>query len=210
MRVYITFGHLDSWLSIAPTKKMVEETGIAIEWEPLLGSLGNLVNTNLKQGEEDPLAAYKARRAKARSMAAIREQARMCEMLEISADQGKRKIDPVTLSLGLNWLGQQQARTDQYFQFVELAFVNTFGQESDVESREGVEHLIGKVGVATRGFADFTVTNSKTLQENQDEILQSGVLNAPAFVIDGEIFHGREHLPLINWMLKGRSGTPPV
>lgn len=210
MRVYITFGHLDSWLSIAPTKKLVEETGIAIEWQPLLGSLGNLVNTNLKQGEEDPLAAYKARRAKARSMAAIREQARMCEMLGISADQGKRKIDPLYLSLGLNWLGQQQAITDQYFQFVELAFAKTFEQESDVESVEGVEHVIGEVGVVTRGFAEFTVNNSKTLPENQDEILQNGVLNAPAFVLDGEIFHGREHLPLINWMLKGRSGTPPV
>jgi 2-hydroxychromene-2-carboxylate isomerase len=37
----------------------------------------------------------------------------------------------------------------------------------------------------------------------------AGVFGVPTFIIDGEMFFGREHLPRIKWILLGRHGLPP-
>ena len=60
------------------------------------------------------------------------------------------------------------------------------------------------------GFEEFVDAERAKLVDGAGELLEQGLLSAPAFVVDGEIFHGREHLPLVGWMLHGRSGKPPV
>ena len=60
------------------------------------------------------------------------------------------------------------------------------------------------------GFAEFVDAEKESLLAEVDILLEQGLLSAPAFVLDDQIFHGREHLPLIGWMLAGSQGTPPV
>ena len=209
MEVYINFNGLPSWLALAPLGRIVAETGVAVRWQPMLGNLGNVAGSNLKPGEEDPLAAYKARRAKARSRAKARELERMCETLGIDPEAGGRTIDPTALSLGLNWIVSLASAEDQA-RYIESAFERTYRESGDVESIEAVADLIDSTGISSRGFAEFCEREQAVLEATRDEILEKSVLNAPAFILDGEVFNGREHLPLIEWILKGREGTPPV
>ena len=70
--------------------------------------------------------------------------------------------------------------------------------------------LISRAGVSTKGFGGFVDSERCALIDRTDVLLEQGLLSAPAFVLEEEIFHGREHLPLIRWMLEGSGGTPPV
>lgn len=209
MQVYINFAGLPSWLAIRPLKKIVSETDLAIDWHPMLGNLGNVASTNLKAGEQDPLAEYKARRALARSRAKAREHERMCETLGIDPDLGGRKIDPTMLALGLLWV-KQQADSDARFRFVESAFEQTYRESADVESATGVGALLQALSINSEGFDDFCRSEAEALEASRETTLEKSVLNAPAFILDDEVFNGREHLPLIEWILQGRQGTPPV
>ncbi|MBL6690597.1 MAG: hypothetical protein ISP91_09410 [Pseudomonadales bacterium] len=211
MQVYINFGGLPSWLAIAPLKRIIAETGVAIDWQPMLGNLGNVASANVKAGEEDPLADYKARRAAARSRAKARELERMCETLELSPQLGSRKIDPLFLALGLLWAREKTDGAGQ-MTFVETAFTQTYrtSAEPSAESVAGVTEVLKLAGVDADGFAAFCEAERESLKASRETTLQKSVLNAPAFILEEEVFNGREHLPLIEWILKGRTGTPPV
>jgi 2-hydroxychromene-2-carboxylate isomerase len=40
--------------------------------------------------------------------------------------------------------------------------------------------------------------------------VNSGWFQAPGFVVEDEVFYGRQHLPMIRWILEGRSGPVPI
>jgi 2-hydroxychromene-2-carboxylate isomerase len=206
MIFYLTFGDLATWLTLAPLKRLMRETGIEVEFVPMIGSLGNVV-TSARPGAEDPLGAYKARRARARNMAAERELERMSEMLHISVDNARRRTEPLMLSMGLLWMNQCNASC---FDYLDLAFAKTYKEAGDVESEEAVVSMLKTLGVSTEGFPEFAREKREALTVQSDEILANGILSTPAFSLDGEIFLGREHLPLISWTLGGRKGPPPV
>ena len=208
--IYINFAELPSWLLLAPLKNLCEETNIEVAWKPMLGSLGSVAGSNLKPGEDDPLAKYKARRASARHRSAKRENERMCETLGLTPEQGMRKINPLFLSLGMSWLTNQGAELHQYLAYIEAAFLKTFRDAADVESLVGLQIVLNESGFLATGLDHFLKNAAPDLVAFREETMDSGIFNAPALVVDGEIFHGREHLPLIKWMLTGKRGISPV
>ena len=209
MEVYINFNGLPSWLALAPLRRIVAETGVVLHWRPMLGNLGNVAGGNLKPGEADPLSAYRERRGKARAAAKARELERMCQTLGIDPEAGGRTIDPVALSLGLNRVVSLASPEDQ-LAYLEAAFKRAYRESADVETIAAVAGLMDSLGISTDGFAEFCEREEAALLASRDELLNKSILNAPAFVLDEEVFNGREHLPLIEWILKGRRGTPPV
>ena len=38
----------------------------------------------------------------------------------------------------------------------------------------------------------------------------AGVFETPAYLVDGEVFLGRAHLPMVRWILSNRAGPPPI
>jgi hypothetical protein len=39
---------------------------------------------------------------------------------------------------------------------------------------------------------------------------EAKAFEAPAYVVGDEVFIGRAHLPMIEWLYRGRTGAPPV
>lgn len=208
--VYLNFSELSSWLLLAPLKKLCEELPVDLVWKPMLSSLGNIAGSNLSASQPDPLMSYRSRRADARHRAARREDQRMCERLGITSEQGERKVDPFYLSLGMVWLTGQSAGQQEYFSFAETAFLKTFRDSADVESFSGLQAVMEESGFRTEGLVHFLDNQAPDLEAVRQDAVDNGVFNSPAVVLDGEVFHGREHLPLIKWMLEGRQGIPPV
>jgi len=206
MIFYINFASLDCWLTLRPLQSLIETTGIDIEFRPMIGSLGNVVS-QAKPGEDDPLAEYKARRARARRMAADREYERVCEMLELDPAAGKREIDPRWLSLGLQYV--LAAGTDPFI-YAKAAFNRTYREAAEVESVAGISDLLMSLNIDVSDWPDYAGSRLASYDNLADDLLEAGILSAPAFVMDDEIFHGREHLPLLTWMQTGRQGPPPV
>jgi len=55
---------------------------------------------------------------------------------------------------------------------------------------------------------DHASGEGRALHDNiQRKAFDAGIFGVPTYVIDGEVFFGREHLPRIRWMLTGRSGA---
>ena len=42
------------------------------------------------------------------------------------------------------------------------------------------------------------------------ELQERGLFQVPAYLVEEEVFYGRQHLPMIRWILAGRSGPIPI
>ena len=232
LTVYINFASLPSWLALNPLQTMVEQTGVVLDWYPLIRTEQAMPGKNIApdktQAAEDPLADYKARRARAKSRYVASERARMCERLGIDADSANRSFDPLMLSSGLLWLKTLEPQQRQYFDYCRAAFRRAFIECADVESVAGIKQLFA--GLADQsgsaetdapltsptnmdeadGFHAFAIHQTDALNHVRTQLPATGILHTPAFVLDGEVFHGREHIPLLTWMLQGRRGAPPA
>ncbi len=200
----IDLGSLACFCALAPTTLLLAEIGAAVEWLPLVRERAvSNADGSMKVDEEDPLAAYKARRQHARDRWAARELVRNCEHLGISVDQGSRRFDATALNLGLLFLSTSGGDCRDYLQ---RAFRAAFVDGDDVEDAERVAGL-----VADARFAGFLQdAGEQRLWDVSASLNEQGLVVAPGFVCDGEVFQGRQHLPMIRWIMEGRQGTPPV
>ena len=88
--------------------------------------------------------------------------------------------------------------------FLDLAFERYWKVELDIEDRDAVAATLREVGVADLPEA------SDAFAALQDSIAAAGLFDAPAYLVDEEVFFGRAHLPMIRWMLEGGIGPGPI
>ncbi|XOV87895.1 MAG: hypothetical protein ACFHX7_23555 [Pseudomonadota bacterium] len=197
----IDLGGLASYLALGSVITLLDETGVEAVWQPLVRE--SAASEAASIDGEDPLAAYKARRQRARDQWAARELARNCERLGIGIARGGRRFDATLLNLGLLLVRATGGDCQAYLQ---RAFRAAFVDGDDVENLARVAEL-----VAAAGFADFCEDHGKRqLRDESAALNEQGLVVAPGFVCDGEVFQGRQHLPMIRWIIQGRQGTPPV
>ena len=67
---------------------------------------------------------------------------------------------------------------------------------------------LGADGAAFFGWsaADGPAVSAAVAKELQER----GLFQVPAYVFEDEVFYGRQHLPMIGWILDGRSGPIPI
>lgn len=201
--VCIDIADLPSFVAFEPTVRLLRDFPVPVNWLPLGGGLARLSARQPSSSDDDPLAAYKARRARARETWAERELARNCERLGIDPAQGARSFDSTVAGVGL--LYASQAGEDE-IEFLRRLFQEAWVRGAPIEDAAFVATLFDSPGfeeyVANEGVAEF--------ERLQGELLDAGVFNSPAYVLDGEVFQGRQHLPVIRWKLGGAEGIPPT
>ncbi len=115
---------------------------------------------------------------------------------------GPRKVwDSSLAAIGLLWVkrqGQQAFRA-----YHDRVFERFWRRELDIEDPAVIEKVLRETGADTGGFADYLAGPGRI---EHDEIRRdaeaAGVFGVPTFVVDGELFWGRENLPDIREMLE--------
>lgn len=194
----INLESVSCYASLDPTRRLVTDTGVPVLIVPMISELGNVASDGDKSN--DPLADYKARRAKARRENNQREQDRLCALLDIDASLGSLEYNAQAASLGLVHLAINSAPPEECWEYVDQVYRAAFRDGEPIDSLEKVQSLV-----------DLDVAACESaLQEISDSMGEEGLFSSPAYWVDGERFHGRQHLPLMRWIMTGRSGSPPV
>ena len=206
--VYVDFKSPYAFVAVRPTREHAAELGIAIDWRPLtldipsyLGSArldeqGKVVESQRSPGQWNAVRyAYRD----ARRYAALNG-------LEV---RGTTKIwDTTTAGMGLLWA---KAQGDAVLaRYVELTYERFWKRALDVEDVAVVAAVLAEAGADPRGFAENALGPERArYQEMQRAIFDAGIFGVPGYVVEGEYYFGREHLPRIRWILAGRMGRSP-
>ena len=188
LTVYIDFKCPASYLALEPTVALAERLGLILAWRPYRTHEWDIPG----QGVDREVARSHHRvRAEARRATHIRY-ARL-RGLELTFPPAPRESD---LALGV--LCQL---TGDPVDYIRAAFAAYWESHLDLDAEEVVGELIRSSGVSPGGMLSSA---RAALDRAQAHAEAAGVVDAPAYVIDGEVFVGRQHLPWIEELASSR------
>lgn len=207
--VYIDIKSPYAFIAKDPTWALADELGIEIDWRPLtldipsyLGSAkldnsGKVAQSNrsAEQWGGVRYAYMDARRYAAAYGYALR---------------GTEKIwDTRLIHIAFLWV--KRAGMAELRKFIDAVYPPFWIRELDVEDEQTVIRCIEQAGVASAGFLEWASSaGGQAHDEQQAAVFDAGVYGVPGYVVDGEYFFGREHLPTIRNRLIARRDKAAV
>lgn len=196
--VYSDYKSPYAYLAVAAADALARDFGAEIQWRPYILDIPAYLGAAKVDDEGNVLSearnAHQWRRVKYSYMDVRRYANR--EGLTI---RGPRKIfDSMTAGAGMLY-----AQSHGVFRpYHDLVFERFFKRELDIEDVAAVGAVLAETGADIAAWQDYATgggpNDVKRIQSEAEEI---GVFGVPTFVLDGEIFWGREHLPVIEEML---------
>jgi 2-hydroxychromene-2-carboxylate isomerase len=115
--------------------------------------------------------------------------------------RGTQKIwDSRLANTGLLWA--KRAGGAGLRRYNDITFDRFWKRELDIEDPAVVAGVLDEAGIDASGFADWAESDGSAEHDRiRTEAEDAGIFGVPTFVLDGEIFWGREHLELIGLRL---------
>ena len=200
--IYIDFKSPYTYLSISPIKKLAKELNIKIDWLPYVLDipeyLGSAKVDNKGKVLESNRNDHQWRRVRYSYMD-CRRYANLRKMTVL----GPQKIwNTKLVSIALLWVKKQNSLLIE--DFIDHIFVNFWKRELDIENFNIVETIIEKCGISQSGFKEWKKNAGKNeLDAIMNEAHEKGVFGVPSYMIEDELFWGREQIPMIKARLTG-------
>lgn len=190
-------------LALRPAIDFARELAIDVDWLPLAGE--PLRAPPAPRPDDD--RGIRHRRHRARAIA--REIAIYAQAQGLVLREPYRSGPSDAARLAWLWVRARAPGSLPAF-LVEL-FRRYGSLELDAGSRADVGDLLRTLGLHSRDFDAWAADEgARELERVSTFLREAGALQAPAYILDGEVFLGRQHLPMIRWILNGRTGAPPI
>lgn len=212
--VYIDYKSPYAYLAIGPTYHMLDELGIEADWRPLTLDIASYAGSAKTDGKGQVLKSERSPKQWQSVKYAYRDCKRYARARGLQL-LGTTKIwDSSLAGIGLLWCkrhGQQVTR-----RYTELTYERFWVRELDIEDASVVSAMVAEAGAPAEGFADFLAGKGRVEHDDlQVPLLDCEIYGVPTFVVpassnsDAEVFFGREHLPMVRWLLAGQKGPAP-
>ncbi|MBT4637243.1 MAG: hypothetical protein HOC09_00335 [Deltaproteobacteria bacterium] len=186
MKIYIDFKSPLFYLAYKPTLALIEKHGIVPEWIPF-------------RSIQEPMPPRLTEETKTETHFRIRAEARQNNHL-MYAEYQKLPMtfpsEPGETDLALAALLHLQ---DDPGDFIQAALEAYWVKNADLNSFEVVSGILSGIGIDP-SQCDFSSYLTQ-LEAIQKDAWDGGVVEAPAYVIGGQVFIGREHLPWIESLI---------
>lgn len=196
VRVAIDFNCAASWLAVEPTRALESRLGTAFEWLPFPSAAKPPAPAvaSTQPRVEQTHTERSARHSMLRSQYLADEIRRYAAARGLEVGEIYRSKDTTLASLGLLWMGRQDP-TDAG-EYVSRIFDLLWREDAEA-NRDLVEAALGK---AAPGFAQYAAGAGEVeLAATREGLAEEGLWNVPGYLTGGEVFIGRQHLPIVEW-----------
>jgi 2-hydroxychromene-2-carboxylate isomerase len=203
LSVLLDLCHPLAYLALHPTIELARDEGLEINWLPIRVPPLRAPST---AGADDD-RGIRHRRSRAEAIA--REIGTYANAQGLVLRDYYRDADPTVAYVGWLWLREQRReRLEDYLVEVFRAY---WALELDPADEGGISRVIEDLGADATGFEAWAVDRGPaSVSVLAEELSERGLSGAPVYLIDDEVFLGRQHLPMIRWMLHGREGPGPI
>ncbi len=205
LTVLLDVRHPFCHLALAPTIAFGRDRGLEINWLP--------VETQTLRPPPPESEGFE------RSVAHRRNRARMiAREIQVYAEaQGLEMVDyyrdapAPAVRLGWMWVRARGSATELEA-FMTEAFRAYWAGELDGADVEAARAIVGACLKDGAGdFADWASAEGQGVTGDVAAELEArGLAGAPLYAAAGQIFLGRQHLPMIGWLLDGEEGPGPI
>jgi len=203
LTVALDVRHPLACLALHPTLELAREMAVPVDWLPL--DVPPLNPPSAPADGDD--RGIRHRRSRARAIAR--------EIETYSAAQGITIREPYRSgeveAARCGWLFMRDRHPERLVDYLVALFRGYWSLEIDVSRIAGIAELVARSGgdasAFTRWHEHAGLPASAALAS---ELQVLGIFQVPAYLLDGEVFYGRQHLPMLRWILEGRPGTGPI
>jgi 2-hydroxychromene-2-carboxylate isomerase len=192
-----------AYLALGPAIAFGRELDLAVDWLPVAGQPLRAPST---PGPEDD-RGVRHRRHRAHMLA--REIAVYAEAqgLDIREPYRNAPADPARLA----WLWVRAHAAERLEAFLEELFRCYWRTELDPSDPEAMADLVAAFGADPDRFLAWRADEGAAVLRGLDaELTEAGCVSSPTYLAAGELFRGRQHLPMIRWLLEGKRGPVPI
>ena len=206
--VYVDFKSPYAYLAIEPTRELAQRLGIAVDWRPFVLDIPSFLGS-AKLGRGGRVVEQNRTQEQWSGVKYAYFDCRRYANLRGVTVRGTVKIWNTELAaIGMLWAkAQGDAVLDRY---LDAVFEPFWKRALDVEDVAVIRQVLAAAGADLAGFDDYVNGDGRT--ENaalQEAAFAAGIFGVPTFVVAGQIYFGREHLPRVAWHLSGEIGPAP-
>ena len=199
--VYIDYKSPYSYLAVEPAWRIEEDYDVELRWLHYTLDIPSFLGSGRVDEEGKVVESDRTERQWRGIRYAYADVRRYANLRGLTV-RGPRKIwDSSLAAIGMLWAQRQQ----HFRQYNDLVYERFWKRELDVEDPEVLASVLAEVGAETAGFLDFLAGEGR---REHDEIRaraeERGVWGVPTFVVDDEVFFGREHVSMVRLRLHER------
>lgn len=190
-------------LALRPTLDLAREMSLDVDWLPL--AVPPLKAPGAPGADDDRGTRHRRYRAEAIAR----------EIETYSAAQGvvlrDWYRDGSAEAAHLAWLWTRDRHRASLTDLLVDLFDAYGSSELDASSIEDVAARVAAHTGSAEAFVRWARSEGPPALEAVEARLRTlGLASVPAFIVEDEVFLGRQHLPMIRWLLEGRVGPPPI
>ena len=204
LAVYIDYKSPYAYLAKDLVYELERDFAVHIDWLPytldIPSALGSATVDDNGRVIEEQRNAHQWRRVRYSYMDCRRQAQKRGLVI-----RGPRKIWDSTLALRGMMYAKREGPT-VLRRYHDIVFERFWKRELDIEDPGVIGMVLAETGANTRGFSTYLAGQGREELENICRAAEAmGVFGVPTFVLSGELFWGREHLPDIREMLGAKA-----
>jgi 2-hydroxychromene-2-carboxylate isomerase len=206
MIVYTDYKSPYAYLAKDLVYELADEVAVKLVWRPYILDIPSYLGSARVDAEgrviEEARNAHQWRRVRYSYMDCRREARKRGLVI-----RGTQKIWDSSLAAAGMLFAQRQG--DAIFRrYHDLVFERFWRRELDIESVAAIAEVLQHAGATAAGFAATVDEGRAAVAAISRAAEAAGVFGVPSFVLDGELFWGREHLPEIRERLTSSESAP--
>lgn len=206
--VYLDIKSPYAYLAVEPTRQLEQTLGMRFDWRPFVLDIPSYLGS-ARLGAEDEVIQSQRSDTQWAAVKYAYADCRRYARLAGKTIRGTVKIwDTHLVSSAMLWLREHEP--DLLPAFIDRVYAPFWIRELDVECEEVIGNLLRESGLSAATFLQWA--HDEGLRQNacfQEQAFELGVFGVPSYIVDGQRYFGREHLPRIRWQLEGSSGSTP-
>ena len=189
----VDFNSLASYLAYAPSVALANETGVSLKIFPYQTTARRVI----KDHPSEEAQSHFENRDRYVTM----DVERYIRLNGLDVKRKSSEIDSSLASKALIVADEQEVGVAVAGAF----FAGLWNGSLDSRDSEAITLVARQHGF--EGVIDF---DSVDLNESRTMLQDLGVFTVPTYVLGGEVFHGREHIPMIRWLITDRNSEIPI
>jgi 2-hydroxychromene-2-carboxylate isomerase len=203
LSVLLDVRHPLAYLAFQPTVELASSLGVEVNWLPLTVPP---LNPPSEQADGDD-RGIRHRRYRAQAIGREIEAYAAAQGL-VLRDYYRNEETPAA-NLGWLWVRDRfPAKLEAYLAGLLHGYWTLV---LDASSAAAVSVMLEALNADGAAFLEWSAAEGPVASARlAEELRDHGLFQVPAYVVEDEVFYGRQHLPMIRWILAGRSGPTPI
>jgi 2-hydroxychromene-2-carboxylate isomerase len=192
-----------AYLALGPAMAFGRELGQPINWLPVAGQ--PLQPPSAPGPADDRGIRHRRHRAHmlAREIAIYAE----AQGLDLREPYRNASAEPARLA----WLWVRARAEGALESFLTESFARYWRNDLDPSNVEAMAEVVASVDADPAGYLAWSEASGReTLAQLDATLAEAGLISSPSYLAANELFRGRQHLPMIRWLLGGRVGPVPI